>query len=120
MVNKYKKAVRQLWQGRCIVSVLEDVENEDNGRTEQREKTLFADVPCRLSFDKVESTAQVEHASRKGQNVTLIIGSEYKIPEGSKITVTQLGVTREYERSGASAVYSTHQEVPLVLKKEWA
>lgn len=120
MVEKYKNAIKSLWKGRCTVSILEDYENEDNGRTLQRDKTLFADVPCRLSFDKVESTVEVEHASRKGQNVTLIIGSEYKIPEGSKITVTQLGVTREYERSGTPAVYSIHQEVPLVLKKEWA
>ena len=30
------------------------------------------------------------------------------------------GVTRDYERSGKSAVYSCHQEVPLELFKEWA
>jgi len=42
------------------------------------------------------------------------------IPEGSKITVTQNGVTHDYERSGKPAVYSCHQEVPLELFKEWA
>lgn len=120
MVNKYKQAMRQLWQGRCTVSVLEDYKDEISHRTKQRPKAIFENVPCRVSYKKVEVTAEVEHASRKVQIITLIIGSEYKIPEGSIITVTQTGVTAEYERSGAPAVYSSHQEVPLTLKKEWA
>ena len=120
MVDKYKKAMRQLWQGRCTVSVLENYKDEISHRTKQRSKVIFEDVPCRVSYKKVEVTAEVEHASRKVQTITLIIGSEYEIPEGSKITVTQSGVTEEYERSGAPAVYSSHQEVPLTLKKEWA
>ena len=120
MVNKYKKAMRQLWQGRCTASVLENYKDERSGRTKQRDKTLFADVPCRVSFNKVEQMAETEHAFQKVQKIILIIGSEYQITEGSKITVTQLGVTREYERSGVPAVYSSHQEVPLTIKKEWA
>lgn len=119
MVEKYKNAVRRLWVGRCTVLTFEDYDDEMTGRTKQRDKVLFADVPCRVSFDKVETTAEVEHASIKAQKITLIIGSEYQIPEGSKITVTQMGVTREYERSGTPAVYSSHQEVPLTIKKEW-
>lgn len=43
-----------------------------------------------------------------------------EIPEGAKITVTQNGATKDYVRSGKSAVYSCHQEVPLELFKEWA
>ena len=41
-------------------------------------------------------------------------------PVMPKITVTQNGVTRDYERSGKPAVYTCHQEVPLELFKEWA
>ena len=54
------------------------------------------------------------------QRVVLYIDPSVDIPEGSKITVTQNGMTRDYERSGKSAVYSCHQEVPLELFKEWA
>ena len=54
------------------------------------------------------------------QSVVLYIDPSVDIPEGSKITVTQNGMTRDYERSGKSAVYSCHQEVPLELFKEWA
>ena len=54
------------------------------------------------------------------QSVTLYIDPSVDIPEGSKITVTQNGVTRDYERSGRPAVYSCHQEIPLELFKGWA
>ncbi len=120
MVEQYKKAIRKLWKGKCTVTTLENYDDEKTSRTKQREKTLFSDVPCRVSFEKVEKTAEADYASKKVQTITLFIGSEYSIPEGSKITVTQLGVTREYERSGAPAVYSTHQEIPLTIKEEWA
>ena len=59
-------------------------------------------------------------AAQVAQSVVLYIDPSVDIPEGSKITVTQNGVTRDYERSGKSAVYSCHQEVPLELFKEWA
>ena len=51
---------------------------------------------------------------------SLLIDPSVDIPEGSKITVTQKGVTRDYERSGTPAVYSVHQEVPLELWEGWA
>ena len=61
-----------------------------------------------------------EEAAQVAQSVVLYIDPSVDIPEGSKITVTQNGMTRDYERSGKSAVYSCHQEVPLELFKEWA
>ena len=39
---------------------------------------------------------------------------------GSKITVTQNGVTTDYASSGKPAVYETHQEVILELKEKWS
>ena len=61
-----------------------------------------------------------EEAAQVAQSVVLYIDPSVDIPEGSKIIVTQNGMTRDYERSGKSAVYSCHQEVPLELFKEWA
>lgn len=54
------------------------------------------------------------------QSVTLYIDPSVDIPEGSKVTVTQNGVTRDYERGGTPAVYTTHQEIPLELFEGWA
>lgn len=120
MVETYKNAIRQLWRGKCTVSILENVEDESTGRMRQNARQLFADVPCRISFEKTDITAETDHATRLVQRITLFIASEYVVPAGSIITVTQAGVTAEYEQSGVPAVYSTHQEIPLTIKKEWA
>ena len=56
----------------------------------------------------------------KIQSITLFIDRAVTVPEGSKITVTQNGVTGVYEKSGKPAIYSTHQEIPLELFKGWA
>ena len=61
-----------------------------------------------------------EEAAQVAQSVVLYIDPSVDIPEGSKVTVTQNGVTRDYERSGTPAVYSTHQEIPLELFRGWA
>lgn len=116
----YKKAVQSLWTGTATVTVLDGVLNSANGRTEPVERVTVTDQPCRISFTSVKSTEPSEEAAVVAQSVTLFIDPSVDIPEGSKITVTQNGVTADYERSGKPAVYSYHQEIPLELFKEWA
>lgn len=116
----YKSAIRRLWTGKATVTVMEGVFNPANGRTEPAEKVLVSEEPCRISYSTVKSTEPSEEAALVAQSVTLHIDPSVDIPEGSKIAVTQNGVTREYERSGKSAVYSCHQEVPLELFRGWA
>jgi hypothetical protein len=116
----YKNAVQGLWDGKATVTVLEGEVNPANGRTEQVERVSVQDAPCRVSHNKVKSTDPESEAAQIAQTVTLYIDPSVDIPEGSKITVTQNGVIRDYERSGKPAVYTNHQEVPLELWKEWA
>ena len=116
----YKKAVQGMWKGKATVTVLAGALNPANGRTEPQERILAADIRCRISHKSVVSTEPNEEAAQVAQSVVLYIDPSVDIPEGSKITVTQNGVTRDYERSGKPAVYSCHQEVPLELFKEWA
>ena len=111
----YKKAVQDMWKGKATVTVLEGTLNPANGRTEPTESVTVSDAPCRISHTTVKSTQPSEEAA-----VTLYIDPSVDIPEGSKVTVTQNGVTRDYERSGTPAVYSTHQEIPLELFRGWA
>lgn len=77
-----------------------------------RSASWAADIRCRISHKSVVSTEPNEEAAQVAQSVVLYIDPSVDIPEGSKITVTQNGMTRDYERSGKSAVYSCHQEVP--------
>lgn len=116
----YKKAIQSLWRGRATVTVLDGVLNPANGRTEPQERVTASDVLCRISHDTVKSTEPNEEAAQVAQSVTLYIDPSVDIPEGSKITVTQNGVTRIFERSGKPAVYSCHQEIPLKLFEGWA
>lgn len=116
----YQKAVQSAWDGRATVTVREGVLNPANGRTEPVERVLAEDTPCRVSHRTIKSTEISEAAATVAQSVTLFIDPSVDIPEGSKITVTQNGVTREYERSGTPAVYTAHQEVPLELFRGWA
>ena len=119
-MSDYKKAIQSLWTGRATITVREGVYNPANGRTEPVERVTLADQPCRVSYSTVMGTEPNSEAALVVQTVKLFIELAVDIPEGSKITVTQNGVTRDYERSGKPAVYTNHQEIPLELFKEWA
>lgn len=116
----YKKAVQSLWNGKATITVLDGVLNPANGRTEPVERVTASGLSCRISHTTVKSTEPSEEAALVAQSVTLYIDPSVDIPEGSKVTVTQNGVTKDYERSGKPAVYTCHQEIPLELWKEWA
>ena len=119
-LEHYKAAVQRLWNGRATITVRDRVLNPVNGRTEPVERVLVEGAACRISHKTVTATEPSEEAAKTVQTVTLYIDPSVDIPEGSKITVTQNKVTRDYERSGTPAVYTVHQEVPLDLWEGWA
>lgn len=120
-VKSYAAAIKSLWRGKCTVTVRNnDTTDENTGRVVVGEVDTYTDEPCRISFDTVNATQPENNAANIVQSITLFIDREVVIPEGSKITVTQNGVTAVYEKSGKPAVYSTHQEIPLEIFKGWA
>lgn len=119
--KSYAAAIKSLWRGKCTVTVRNnDTTNENTGRVVEGEVDTYIDEPCRISFDTVNATQPENNAANIVQSITLFIDRAVVIPEGSKITVTQNGVTAVYEKSGKPAVYSTHQEIPLEIFKGWA
>ncbi len=116
----YANAVKSLWNGKCTVFVQSYETSKDSGREIAVEKAVYTDEPCRISYKTINVTADSAGAAQKVQSVVLFISTDVVIPPGSKITVTQNGATTEYEKSGAPAVYSHHQEIPLDLFKGWA
>lgn len=119
--KSYAAAIKSLWRGKCTVTVRNnDTTNENTGRVVEGEVDTYTDEPCRISFDTVNATQPENNAANIVQSITLFIDRAVVIPEGSKITVTQNGVTAVYEKSGKPAVYSTHQEIPLEIFKGWA
>ena len=119
--KSYAAAIKSLWRGKCTVTVRNnDTTDENTGRVAIGEVDTYTDEPCRISFDTVNATQPENNAANIVQSITLFIDRAVVIPEGSKITVTQNGVTAVYEKSGKPAVYSTHQEIPLEIFKGWA
>lgn len=117
----YASAVKSLWSGKCTVwARVRDEADEQTGRALAREVCICRDEPCRISFTAVKPTQTENSAAAVTQSITLYIDRAVDIPEGSKITVTQNGITGDYEKSGRAGVYSTHREIPLELFKGWA
>ena len=120
-----KSAVESLYSGTCTVTVSVPTFDEITKQTTNTETTLFTNQPCRLSFisappsDKLVSFSHnlihsdTPRAHFANQQIKLFIDPSLDIPPGSKISVTQNGLTQYFKSSGAPAVYSSHQEIEL-------
>ena len=83
--------------------------------------TVLENEPCRLSFKTVTNANPSETgASSVVQTTKVFLAPEIKVKPGSKLIITQNGVTTEYKNSGKPAFYSTHQEIVLELFKGWS
>ena len=121
-----KAAVESLYSGTCSVSVSVPAFDESTKQTTNTDTTLFTNQPCRLSFisaapsDKLVSFSNnlihsdTPRAHFVDQQIKLFIDPALDIPPGSKISVSQNGLTQYFKSSGAPAVYSSHQEINLV------
>lgn len=130
--NPLKSAVESLYSGTCTVTVSVPTFDEITKQTTNTETTLFTNQPCRLSFisappsDKLVSFSHnlihsdTPRAHFANQQIKLFIDPSLDIPPGSKISVTQNGLTQYFKSSGAPAVYSSHQEIELVRLDEFA
>lgn len=73
-----------------------------------------------VSFETIAATVQTDTAAALSQGVKVFLSPNVSIKAGSKLTVTQNGVTTAYKSSGVPAVYPTHQEIILTLFERWA
>lgn len=117
---KVRKAIESLYTGICNVIVYDDVTDPETHLTEKGEVVVFENIPCKLSFERVNSSVSSETYSEKGQGVKLFVNPEMIVPPGSKIVVEQNNVVTAYKLSGEPAVYTSHQEIPLELFERWA
>lgn len=103
----------------CIVTEYTKVLNADKS-TSLKEQVTCENQPCRLSVSSKTQSEDITAATKQAQTITLFISPDINIKAGSLITVTHNGRTAEFKNSGFPAVYPTHQEIVLELKKEWA
>ena len=115
---KVRKALEKGYTGTLTVTEHKKV-TKPNHTTGFSDVDVIVDQPCRLSFSSSPSATNGDVAEIN-QTVKLFFAPEINVKEGSKITVTQNGITTAYKQSGTPAVYSGHQEILLELFKGWA
>lgn len=114
-----RKAIEMTYTGKCTITEHQKVK-KPNKSTGFEDVIILKDQPCKLSFSKIANTNQGETAAMVAQTAKVLIAPEIQIKPGSKLTITQNGVTTEYSQSGEPAIYNTHQEVILELFKGWS
>lgn len=120
MVNARRKAIQLLYRGNCTVKTWENVKDPETKITTPKEVTKFENQPCKLSYEKQTTAFSTGGPAIISQTIKLSLDPELEIPAGSKIIVTQDGVTREFARSGETEVHMDHQHINLELFKEYA
>lgn len=117
--NMHRAVIEQTYVGRCTVTEHRKVK-KPNGSTGFEEAVVFEKQPCLMIYKTVSSASTPEPAAVINQGTVLLIAPEVEIKPGSKITVSQNGVTMDYARSGIPAVFATHQEIYLESFKGYA
>ena len=119
-VLKARRAVERMYTGTCMVTEHQKVKSGASKLVTYADKVVLEDQPCRLSFKGLDSAQQTESAAGIAQVIKLFLAPDIAVRPGSKVTVTQDGVTADYRCSGVPAVYPTHQEIILELFERWA
>jgi len=117
---RQRTALEKLWKGVCSIFVNQEHTDPVTKLTSFEPVETIKNQPCKLSYESITVSPENATDSPVAQGVKLFIAPEVVAPPGSKITVTQDGVTNEYSQSGKPAVYSNHQEIKLVLFRGWA
>lgn len=115
-----RKAVESTYNGVVTVTEHQRVKDEVTKLTEEKDVPVLENQPCKLSFKTLKAAVQSDSAAAIAQTTKLFVSPDVSIKAGSKITVTQAGVTTDYTCSGVPAVYPTHQEIVLDLFEDWA
>lgn len=120
MISPLRASVESQYIGKCTIAEYQPITNPITKTTKHAPVDVLIDQPCRLSFKTITTANETGAASTVIQITKLFIAPEIDIKPGSRITVTQNGITTEYKNSGKPAVYSSHQEVILELFDGWS
>lgn len=116
----HRAAVEMTYTDVCSISEYTSVKDDETGITSKVENTVSDGIPCRLSYEKTDTTNQQTGAAQRTLVTKLFLAPETAVKAGSKITVTRNGIAKAYCMSGEPAVYADHQEVMLNMFERWA
>ena len=99
---KIKKHIERFYDGVCTVTTYQNQRGIINNTTE---KITQENIACRLSYKTIKNTEQTDIGANVTQVVKLFLPPDVQVKEGSKVTVTQEGMTASFICSGKPAVY---------------
>lgn len=110
-----RKAIESTYEGLCTIYEYIEIEDPDTGETivSPEPVPIHENIPCKLSKKTISAADDGEVANTIKYEPVLFINPDIEIKAGSKIVITQHGVTRQFKRSGEPFVYETHQEIVL-------
>ena len=115
-----REAIESMYEGLCSVTEMQSVKNPTTGIVKQTPVVVLAGQPCRLSHKSAETTTVANGVAVQNRTIKLFVSPDVEIKPGSKITITQNGLTADYKRSGLPAVYESHQEINLIIFDSYA
>lgn len=119
MVRDIGEILERLFDGVCDVIEFNE-EIDEFGITQFSEKVVFENIPCRISYKKVNSGVKGKASDYVTQMVTLIVAKEIDIKNGSVVRVFQNGKEIFYQKTGEAAVYGSHREIDMVLRENFS
>lgn len=118
-ISRIRQALEKFYIGRFDVVVRTTETDPETKQERIIETSLLEDKPCRLSDVTLQVTGSGE-APDLIQKKKLFCAPELEIPAGSKIVVSQNGVTTAFKRSSEPTIHECHQEIMLDIFKNWA
>lgn len=105
--------IERMYRGTLTVHEWEVVNDPVTHITSEAEVVIVENQPCLLSNTSTAPTTSAEGVPSVTKITKIFVAPDIPIKDGSKLVVTQDGVTNTYERSGKPSVYPTHQEVTV-------
>lgn len=109
-----RRAIESLYTDTCKIITECDVLDESGIMKTTR--VVSQSYPCRLSYKEIPN-ATSEGIPIMSQSVKIFLAPEIKISSGSEIHVIRQDRNLEFVLAGVAAIYETHQEISLTLKK---
>ena len=103
MFKPVRKYIEKLYDAKADIYVYEKY--KQGSLTKFRDKILYKDISCRLSYGTSPNTVPKDTAASNSQVIKLFLAPEYKIPAGCKVTVMNKGTVVDYKSSGQPKIY---------------
>lgn len=111
-IEEYIRIIESEYRGKATINGFVNEENS-KGITKQKEKELYTEVPCLLSFENSPISISNGKYSEVEQRAIIFLSSKYMIPVNATIIVKQDGRTYKFKKTGIPEVYESHQEIVL-------